>query len=128
MSSSEAPERSCTALTRADQPTLSVRASVSAKGLPVKNTAAARRSSSASVRKYSASKPIFFSFEVVPAIASAVSAKRRISSFSLHQNFETLPHTAGKDQFLDLDEALHRCGITSNSKLFDFLEISETYQ
>src|SRR5205814_2819771 len=124
MSSSEAPEICWTAFISADQPALRVRASVSENGRPVKNTAAARRSSSSSVRRYSARKPIFFSFDVVPAMASAVSTKRIMvvilgkmgrspinpflqykngliglrPHFPLHQNLEAFSHASRKNQ------------------------------
>src|SRR5437762_12193 len=124
MSSSEAPEICWTAFMSADQPALRVRASVSENGRPVKNTAAARRSSSSRVRRYSARKPIFFSFDVVPAMASAVSTKRRMSSFPLHQNLEAFSHASRKNQVFDFEKPAHRGRIARSCESFHLLEDS----
>src|SRR5215813_4924834 len=123
--SSEAPDICCTALIRADQPTFSVRGSVSANGRPVKNTAAARRSSSRRSRRYSARAPIFFSFEVVPEMTSAVSANPLNPlnlELPLDQNLETLAHRSGENQFFYLQQTLHRFGVSAHGQFLDLKE------
>src|SRR5207237_10212063 len=57
-----------------------------------------------------------------------VSTNRRISSFSLHQNLETLAHASGKDQWFDLYEALHGRGVAGVGKLLDLVEDAQTDQ
>src|SRR5262245_46886973 len=128
MCSSEALEICWTAFIKADHPTFNVRASVRANGRPVKKTHAARRSSSFSVRRYSARKSIFLSFDVVPAIASAVSEKSRIPSFSLHQNLETFAHPVGENQSLHPHQALHRNRIAGGGKSLHFIQHTELDQ
>src|SRR5437870_13811694 len=59
-------------------------------------------------------------------MASAVSANRCMSSFSLHQNFEPFAHVSGKDESFDLDEALHGCGVTGIRELGDFVKDAKT--
>src|SRR4051812_13814448 len=60
-----------------DQPTLSTRSSVPANARPAANRTARRRSSSSSVRKYSARIACFSSFFVVAAAASLTDANWR---------------------------------------------------
>src|SRR5437867_13363583 len=59
-------------------------------------------------------------------MASAVSANRCMSSFSLLQNFEPFAHVSGKDESFDLYEALHGCGVTGIRELGDFVKDAKT--
>src|SRR6266566_2864619 len=59
-------------------------------------------------------------------MASAVSANRCMSSFSLHQNLEPFAHASGKDESFNLYEALHGCGVTGIRELGDFVKDAKT--
>src|SRR5438094_8161994 len=58
-------------------------------------------------------------------MASAVSANRCISSFSLHQNLETFAHASRKNESFDPDQTLHGCGIAGRGELLHLVQNSE---
>src|SRR5438309_12091883 len=59
-------------------------------------------------------------------MASAVSANRCISSFSLHQNLETFAHASRKDEIFNLYQSRHGCGVTGICELCDLIQDAQT--